>query len=472
MNNTNETQGIHILTTNPQNKQLNVNVNSTIDVEFSSDIDMGSLVKNIIVLQDINRIFKGPEDLKDYSQYSIVKGNISYQDKIVTYTPSNQFEVNSTYIVLINNEVTDITGNKLKQKYLFSFTTEEVASYGPCEIISPKYGNICSKLPYFTWKNQHSPSYEFQISKVNSFETLLVDEIISGNEIDETISYIPDINVQEGIYHIRVKSENGEWSNVHQIFIKPITDDVVASEDTPVLKNFDEFLDDIIEPLEILEVFPEDGSTNVSLKTNIFYIKMKGKVDKDRINFGESYIYGESIDEDEEYESHYYVDGIWTLVYDSYDDVTYLIFNIIDTEEQSSEEEENPEQNPEKNPENPENSENQGENNPENTENGENSEKNPGNNTENNEENTENNENLEENTSENSQNEGENTSENSQNEEENDTENEQNLNNENSEESEQNEEPSVETSEESNNTENTEDENIDNNDNSENIIEG
>lgn len=437
MNNTNETQGIHILTTNPQNKQLNVNVNSTIDVEFSSDIDMGSLVKNIIVLQDINRIFKGPEDLKDYSQYSIVKGNISYQDKIVTYTPSNQFEVNSTYIVLINNEVTDITGNKLKQKYLFSFTTEEVASYGPCEIISPKYGNICSKLPCFTWKNQHSPSYEFQISKINSFETLLVDEIISGNEINETISYIPDINVQEGIYHIRVKSENGEWSNVHQIFIKPITDDVVASEDTPILKNFDEFLDDIIEPLEILEVFPEDGSTNVSLKTNIFYIKMKGKVDKDRINFGESYIYGESIDEDEEYKSHYYVDGIWTLVYDSYNDVTYLVFNIMDTKEQSSEEE-NPEQNPEENPENPENSENQGENNPENTENGENIENN-----------TENNENLEENTSENNQNEGENTSENSQNEGENNTEN-------------------IETSEESNNTE---DENI-NNDNSENIIEG
>lgn len=417
MNNTNETQGIHILTTSPSNKELNVNVNSTIDVEFSSDIDMGTLVKNIIILQDINRIFKGPDDLKDYSQYSVVKGSISYKEKILTYTPEKVFDTNSTYIVLLNNNITDITGNKLKQKYLFSFTTEEIASYGPCEFVSPKYGNICSKIPVFSWKNQNSPSYEFQMSKVNSFETLILDEIISGNEIDENISYIPDINVSEGIYHVRVKSENGEWSNIHQFFIKPITDDVVAKDDTPILKNFDEFLDDIVEPIEILEVFPEDKSTNVSLKTNIFYIKMKGKVDKDRINFNESYIYGENIDD--ESESHGLLDGIWTLIYDSYNDSTYLIFSV------------KPE---EKITENEENSENNGENQQENAENEENGENEST-------ENTENNQNNDENTSENNQNESKNIIENEQNN----------------------------PSEESNNTDNEENNNI--NDNSENIIE-
>ena len=69
--------------------------------------------------------------------------------------------------------------------------------------------------------------------------------MISGNEVEEEISYTPSFVPEEGIYHIRVKSENGEWSDVHQIFIKAVTDDVVASEDVPMLQNFDEFLDNV-----------------------------------------------------------------------------------------------------------------------------------------------------------------------------------------------------------------------------------
>lgn len=339
MNNTNETQGIHILTTSPSNKELNVNVNTNISIEFSSDIDVGSLVKNILVLQDTNRIFNSISDLQDYSKYSIVQGNISYNNKILTYTPNEPFNTDSIYIVLLNNDIIDITGNKLKQKYVFSFKTEETASYGPCEIISPIYGNICNSIPTFTWVNQKSPSYIFQISKTNTFETLILDKAIAGNTIDTNISYVPEVDFKEGIYHIRVKSENGEWSNVHQIFIRPITDDVVALEDTPILQNFDDFLDNVVEPIEVLEIFPSNESTNVSLKTNIFYIKMKGKVDESRIDFSNSYAYGEVLDDDsDEYDSHGVVSGVWTLIYDSYSDCTYLIYKLL---EDTTEDEEN-----------------------------------------------------------------------------------------------------------------------------------
>lgn len=328
MDNTNETQGVRVLSTVPALNETNVNVNSSIDVEFSSEINVGTIIKNIIVLEDINKIYTDINSLKDYSKFAVTKGSIVYDNMILTYTPNEPFHTDSNYIVILNDAISDITGNLLNQKYIFNFYTEKVATYPPCEFTSPKYGTIASSIPTFSWKNQNSLSYLFQISKVNTFETLIVEEVIAGNEISDTISYTPEFEIQEGIYHIRVKSENGEWSNVHQIFIKPITDDVIAYEDTPILQNFDEFLDNLIEPIEVLEVFPPDGASNVSLKTNIFYIKMKGKVDQDRINIGDSYVFGETLNEDSFSESHGIVSGEWIIIYDEYEDATYVIFQL------------------------------------------------------------------------------------------------------------------------------------------------
>lgn len=341
MDNTNETQGIRILSITPANKAHDVNVNTGINVEFSADIDRSTLAKNIVVLEDINHIYKGPQSLKDYSKYAVTKGSISYSDKILTYTPLNPFNTDSTYIVMVNDAITDLTGNKLTKKLISCFSTEKIASFPPCEVTKPKYGTICSEMPLFAWKNQHSSSYEFQMSKVNSFEVLICDEMISGNEVEEEISYTPSFIPEEGIYHIRVKSENGEWSDIHQIFIKAVTDDVVASEDVPMLQNFDEFLDNVQEPLEILEIFPNDDDTNIALKTTVFYIKMKGRVDESRIDFSSSYIYGETVDAEHEEYSHNLLDGHWIWIYDQYNDVTFVIFKPskeINTEEENNEE--------------------------------------------------------------------------------------------------------------------------------------
>lgn len=42
-----------------------------------------------------------------------------------------------------------------------------------------------------------------------------------------------------------------------QIFIKIITDAVIANEDTPELMHFDEFIEGLEEPIEVLEFFPK-----------------------------------------------------------------------------------------------------------------------------------------------------------------------------------------------------------------------
>ena len=326
MNNQNETLGLRVLSVSPSHLDSNVNVNSNIDVTFTSDINPSTLTKNIVVFEDYNKVYKNANSLKDYSKYSVVKGTISYKDKILTYTPEKPFNPNSSYILVLNDKITDIIGNQLTKKCISVFYTEKVASYGRCEITSPKYGNITNSIPVFTWKNQKSPSYVFQISKNNSFETLILNEVIPGNEYEEEISYEPSFNAQEGMYFIRVKSENGEWSDTHQIFIKPITDAVIAEEDTSELESFEDFFENLAEPVVILEQFPNPNSVNNSLKTNIIYIKIKGKIDESRIDLNECYIYAESLDDDHEEYTHENISGSWSIIYDSYYDATYIIF--------------------------------------------------------------------------------------------------------------------------------------------------
>ena len=337
MNNTNETIGLRVLNVSPDHQASNVNVNSSIDITFSSDINPATFHRNIVILEDYNRIYKNINSLKDYSQYRAVKGTISYKDKVLTYTPDEPFHTGACYIIMLGNDITDIIGNKMAKKHISVFYTEHIASFPRCEIISPKYGSIVNSFPEFVWKNQCSESYRIQVSKSNSFELLLYDEVVPGNKIDNFIRHTPRFHAEEGMYHIRVRSEGGEWSNVYQIFIKEITDAVIAEQDVPDMMHLDEFLDDINEPIEILEQFPSDNTINISLKTNIIYIKIKGKVDKDRINFDDCYVYGESFDDEHEEYSHETVDGKWSIVYDSYYDVTYVIFtpSVIDETEEA-----------------------------------------------------------------------------------------------------------------------------------------
>jgi len=336
MDNNNETIGLRVLSVSPSNYSTNANVHASIEVTFSADINPGSLEKNIVVLEDYNKIYKNINSLKDYSQYSVTKGSISYNDKILTYVPDEPFNTDTCYVVLLSDGITDIVGNKMIMKHVSCFYTESTASFPRCEIISPKYGSILNAMPEFVWKNQCSESYVFQVAKNNSFELLLCDDVIAGNQIEEVIRYTPHIALEEGMYHFRVKSENGEWSNISQIFIKVITDAVIANEDSPEAMHFDEFIDGLEEPIEVLEFFPENDAVNVSLKTNIIYLKIKGLITEDRLKLDDCYVFGESFDEEHEEYSHDTVDGKWAIIYDSYFDVTYVIFtpvNIDDTEE-------------------------------------------------------------------------------------------------------------------------------------------
>ena len=325
MDNMNETIGLKVLLMSPSHQESNVNVNSSIDITFTSDINPNTLGKNIVVFKDTNKVYKNANSLRDYSKYDVVKGSITYKDKVLTYTPDEPFDVDSTYILMLNDKIADITGNQLIKKYINVFYTEPVASYIGVKITSPKYGLITNEIPMFEWDNQGAPSYVFQISKENSFERLIIEDVVKDNG-SEKIQHIPNFKAEEGMYFVRVKCETGDWGDTHQIFIKPITDAVIAEEDTSEMVAFEDFFDNLEDPIEVLEYFPEPNSINNSLKTNLIYLKIKGKIEEDRIDFSNCYIYGESLDEDHSEYSHESISGEWSVVYDAYFDVTYIIF--------------------------------------------------------------------------------------------------------------------------------------------------
>lgn len=336
MDNYNESLGVRVMEMSPGQRENNVNVNSNVVIKFSADINPASFSRNIVVLEDHNKIFKNVNSLKDYSQYHVVRGSISYRDRTLTYTPEKPFHTDTCYIVMVNDGVKDITGNRMIKKHVSCFYTEQVASYPRVEILSPKYGAICEAMPEFTWKNQASESYEFQISKSNTFELLLYNQVVPGNKVEPVMRHQPEFVPEEGMYHVRIHSEGGEWSDTYQIFIKPIVNAVVAEQDNPEIMHLDEFLEGLEDPIEVLEFFPPQDSVNISLKINLIYIKIKGRTDTDNVRIDDSYVYGESFDEEHEEYAHETVDGKWTVVYDSFYDVTYIIFtpvNLDDVEE-------------------------------------------------------------------------------------------------------------------------------------------
>ena len=64
MNNTNETIGLRVLNVSPSHQLTNVNIYSSIEITFSSDINPATFVKNIVVLEDHNKIYKNVNSLK------------------------------------------------------------------------------------------------------------------------------------------------------------------------------------------------------------------------------------------------------------------------------------------------------------------------------------------------------------------------------------------------------------------------
>lgn len=329
MNNNNELIGIRVISTSPNAHEHDISVSNQIEITFSADLNRETLNNSIMVFEDFKGVYNGVPSLRQTSDYRIIPGVVSYKERVMTFKPKEKLNTDTRYIVVVNGNVKDIVGNKMMKNFVFTFHTELAQSYGPCEIISPSYGEIFSHAPIVSWKNQFSDSYIIQVSKQNTFEVLLFETFFVDSEGIDTISYDLNSNLdfKEGVYYLRVKSEGGPWSVPVQFFYKEVTDAIVAYEDQSEDIYLKDFLDGLENELEILEIFPSDGSINNSIKTNIWYMKVKGHMLETDLDLLDCEVCGEPFDEEDDIaDEHGQVQGSYTVIYDSEFDYSYLVF--------------------------------------------------------------------------------------------------------------------------------------------------
>jgi len=326
-----ETMGLRVESMTPAMQSIGVDVHEDIRIRFNSDLDTGSIIGNLVVLSDPGLHFVNLASM-DRSQYETVQGKASYDDRTIIFSPTNPLAENRRYLVFIRaGGLTDVLGRGLATDFVGIFYTESSATGAKPTFLSPRFGTISSEIPVFTWGDEQTKAYTFQLSREETFETLLCDELLINNVGEYAKSeYLPSLNLTEGLYYARVKAVNGHWSDPIQFFIKREVQEVVSREDA----YEDLFLGDLdasfVAPIEVLEMFPDDKSFGVSLKTNVVYIKMVGRIGTSDVDFENSYLYGSPFDEEDEDEPQGPVAGEWTLIYDEARDVSYLVFSPVE----------------------------------------------------------------------------------------------------------------------------------------------
>jgi hypothetical protein len=330
MSGLNDNHDLNIQYLYPSNYDINIHTTDSVEVEFTNELNSSTILKNFVILEDIDGIYKSPKDLKRVTMFNNVTGSISYNNMRITFTPTNGFNINSRYIICIkSNGLMDINSQTLQFDFISTFYTELTATIDACYILSPSPNSIFQSVPTIGWDKKESDQYIIQISKQSTFETLIYDEFIIGQDANNCTN-TPNINLVDGLYYVRVKALCGLWTNSPlQFYIRNI-------EQSPVTQ-YDDNPDDIfnliansLSDYEILDVFPNDQSIQISTTLQNICINVSGKVDIETIDMTGSYVEGILYDADD---SDVAVDmsllsmTLFT-VYDNVKDITSIIYNL------------------------------------------------------------------------------------------------------------------------------------------------
>ena len=330
MNNELETLGLSLLECIPYNNQVDISTSSNITLTFNSDLDTSSVVGNILILEDSKLLFINEDNLKNINYFQTVETNISYNDKVLTLKPKNKLKPNTRYIIALKKgNIKNITGKGLYKTYVSSFFTSNIETGETINIVVPEHGSILEDMPEICWDHTNSEAIILQIAKDNEFKFVIYENIIRRIKDDTIDSIKPNGDYDEGLYYARIKTINGDWGETIQFFIKKnikekakITDDDIV-EDTIEIEE-EEFSNELL----ILDTFPKPNSTMVSDKTNIIYVKVMGEISLSDIDLNRSFVYGGLFEEEDEEKltAQEYVSGKWCVVYDEFEDASYIIF--------------------------------------------------------------------------------------------------------------------------------------------------
>lgn len=311
-----ETVGLKVEKITPGEYSTDVDVNSLIEIEFNSELDVKTIVSNIFILKDTNRLVHGKPTELDLESFEQVKGSLTYKNRVVIFRPLNQLDSATRYIVYVpKGSVRDFKGRVSLANYIATFDTDGFAMLPPCGVVYPSNNSIINSLKKIEVEDIDSPTYVVQISKNSDFENGIYDEVIETNSIEQ------NFNIGDGSYYIRARATNGVFGEVAYFTIRTIPETLVSDEDEPFV--YQPIEDELVE-----FVHGSPNGINSSEKSNLVYMKFNGIIPLEEIDFEESYLQGMLADDNDlgDIEEHGIIDGCFSVVYDDENNLTYILF--------------------------------------------------------------------------------------------------------------------------------------------------
>ena len=297
----------------PDRYSTGVNIYTSIQVSFNSELNINSIFGNIMLLEDRDRNYTNQNDI-DFNLYTKVECQVTYNDKKVILSPISQLCSTSRYIVDIPiNPILDFKGRSLSENFISFFDTDIPGIFPPCNVVYPKNNSIIQSLDRVEIEDIQSDMYLIQISTNKDFNIGVYENVVSHTNITD------NFNIKDGSYYIRAKSTNGEYGDVSFFTIKSHEDAMVLETDYETF-SFEQIDDNT---LNHTSSFPEHN-VNVSVKSNLVYMKFDKIIDINDIDFYESGLFDKHITDDDY--SLDPLDGTFITINDYSNKCTYVSF--------------------------------------------------------------------------------------------------------------------------------------------------
>ncbi|MBI4652501.1 Ig-like domain-containing protein [Candidatus Desantisbacteria bacterium] len=233
-----------IVTINPIDKANGVPIDTVVAIKFSEEMDGASVNGNTFQVEQAEGL-----RLK-------VEGEVTYNNRIATFTPTSPLESNAIYAAAITTGVKDLAGNTLPQEYTWSFGTldmipPQVVSVNPAD--GAKRENVNAVLTVSFSENIDETSVNgntFQVEKAEGLRLKVEGKVTYNNRV---ATFIPMSSLEpNAIYTVTIAK------NVKDLAGNEMLQDYIWSFSTP----------DTIPP-RVVSVNPVNGAIWVNVNTGI-----------------------------------------------------------------------------------------------------------------------------------------------------------------------------------------------------------
>lgn len=268
----------------PGNLAKEIPNNVVIKVDFNTDLDRDNIVPYFQITDELgNRI----------------EGQVAYNERTISFVPKRIYGSSQTVRVTIVGDdlsgkgigIRSVLGERMRGNFSFSFTVAAVPQLPAPNLVYPRNQTVIDKQPTFRWEPvDNAEYYQIEVSKSNTMNPVLWPHNAAEYRVyDVSEDLDPQDEFEDGIYYWRVRAVNahsgpGEWSLISIFNKDTIVEGTVVDEDTlpPYMPEYEEF-DDEGDYIEILEVFPEDGFSNVGLNLKTMYVRVLGTYTKEQV---------------------------------------------------------------------------------------------------------------------------------------------------------------------------------------------